>query len=177
MTAGSTPVRGPSGQPTVEAGTRAPAFRLASSDGTPRSLAELTAGGPALLVFLKTTCPTCGMALPVYGELARRYGDAVPVVAVSQDPMLVTVPWLADHDFRGLALDDTADGYAVSRAFGIQSVPTGVLVDRDAVVSEVVVGWQRAAMNALAARLGQITQRSAEPVSTPDDGRPPEKPG
>lgn len=176
MTPGSA-ARPGRGGPTVAPGDRAPAFRLPASDGTPRSLADLSTGEPTLLVFFKTTCPTCKMALPVYGEMALRYGDALPVVAVSQDPMLVTVPWLASHGFGGLALDDTSDRYAVSGAFGIRSVPTGVLVDREGVVSQVVVGWDRAAMNSLAAHLGALTGRSAQPVSTPADGRPPQKPG
>ena len=161
----------------IKVGTKAPAFTLAASDGEPRSLHDLTADAPALLVFFKTTCPTCRMAMPVYGELVRRYGDATYVVAVSQDPLLKARAWLAEQGFEGLALDDTPDRYAVSRAFGVATVPTAVLVDADGKVVDVVEGWHRDGANRLAARLGAVTRRSEDPVSTPADGRPPLKPG
>jgi thiol-disulfide isomerase/thioredoxin len=161
----------------VTVGAVAPTFRLPASDGDPRSLGDLLVDGPALLVFLKTTCPTSAVAMPVYGELARRYGDLVPVVAVSQDPMLVAVPWLTGHDFGGVALDDTSDRFAVSAAFGISTVPTAVLVDEAGVVADVVAGWDREAMNRLATTLAALTRRGGDPVSTPEDGRPPQKPG
>ena len=161
----------------IAVGTKAPAFRLAASDGEPRSLHDLVKLRPALLVFFKGSCPTCRMAMPVYGELVERYGDEVFVVAVSQDPLLEAQPWLAEQGFDGLALDDTADRYAASRAFGLASVPTAVLVDTTGEVADVVEGWNRDGANRLAARLGQITGRSTEPVSTPADGRPPQKPG
>ena len=161
----------------IEVGTKAPAFRLAASDGEPRSLHDLVKSAPALLVFFKTTCPTCVMAMPVYGEMVRRYGDEVFVVAVSQDPLLQAHAWLAEQGFGGLALDDTPDRSAVSRAFGIATVPTAVLVDQEGEVADVVEGWQREGANRLAARLGAITDRTADPVSTAADGRPPQKPG
>lgn len=162
---------------TIDVGTKAPAFKLPASDGHPRSLHDLVEGGPALLVFFKTSCPTCRLAMPVYGELARRYGDVVPVVAVSQDPLLKARPWLAEQGFEGVGLDDTPDRYAVSRAFGLAVVPTAVLVDGEGEVSDVVEGWQRDGVNRLAAGLGALTGRSTEPVSTATDGRPPRKPG
>ena len=49
-------------------GADAPRFRLVDGEGTPRSLNDLTAAGPALLVFFKTSCPTCRLALPVVAE-------------------------------------------------------------------------------------------------------------
>lgn len=161
----------------LDPGTVAPDFRLPGGDGEPHGLAELTAGGPALLLFFKCSCPTCRLAFPVYGELSRRYGDAVAVVAVSQDPVLKARPWLDDLGFAGPVLDDTADRYAVSRAFGIDAVPTMVLVDADRTVARVSQGWDRDGANAMAAALGGLTGRPGDPVSTEGDGRPVFKPG
>ena len=47
-----------------DAGSRAPDFRLAWLEGGETSLAEILAGGPALMVFFKITCPVTQMALP-----------------------------------------------------------------------------------------------------------------
>lgn len=162
---------------TVAVGTKAPTFNLPSSEAAPRSLTDLTADGPVLLVFFKTSCPTCVLGFPVYAELQRRYGDVVPVVAVSQDPLLATVPWLRGHGFEGIALDDSSGGYAVSAAYGIQVVPTLVLVDAEGKVAAVQEAWDRDGVNALGAGLDEHTGRVLGPVSTPQDGRPPFKPG
>ncbi len=158
-------------------GAEAPAFELPSSEGgAPRSLDDLTAAGPALLAFFKTGCPTCQVAIPVYAELERRYGDAVPVVAVSQDTLATTVPWLEGKGFAGVALDDASDGYAVSEAYAVSSVPTLVLVDAGTVMAT-SEAWDREQANDWARRLGERTGRDPSPVSREDDGRPAFKPG
>ncbi len=161
----------------LDPGTVAPDFRLPGGDGEPHGLGDLTAVGPALLIFFKCSCPTCRLAFPVYGELARRYGDAVPVVAVSQDPVVQARGWLDENGFPGLVLDDAAGHYATSRAFGIEAVPTMVLVDGERTVVRVSAGWDRDGVNDMAAALGRITGRSGDPVSTEADGRPVFKPG
>lgn len=160
----------------LPAGAVAPSFELPDGSGTPRSLDELTAAGPALLAFFKTGCPTCRLAFPVLGELERRYGDAVPVVAVSQTDLAATLPWLVEHGFAGPVLDDERGRFLVSAAYRVGSVPTLVLVDggRVAATSE---AWDRDRMNRWAADLGALTGRPAPPVSTEGDGRPAFKPG
>lgn len=161
----------------IETGTPAPDFRRPGSDGEPHGLGGLTAGGPALLIFFRSGCPTCEMAFPVYGEMARRYGDAAAVVAISQDPVLEAVPWLHERGFSGLALDDSADGYAVSVAYDVQTVPTLVLVAGDGAVSTVAEGWDRDRTNEVARAMADVTGRSRAPVSTEADGLPVFKPG
>jgi peroxiredoxin len=157
-------------------GAEAPAFELPSSDGVTRSLDDLTGAGSALLAFFKTGCPTCQLAFPVYAELERRYGDVVPVVAVSQDALAKTVPWLEDKGFAGVALDDQSDGYAVSEAYAVTTVPTLVLVDGDT-VADVSQGWDRDRVNQLARQLGERTGRDRSAVSSEGDGLPAFKPG
>ncbi|MBW3614891.1 MAG: TlpA family protein disulfide reductase [Actinobacteria bacterium] len=161
----------------LEPGMPAPDFRLPGSDGEPHGLSELTADGPALLIFFRTGCPTCRLAFPVYGELSRRYGDAAAVVGVSQDPVLQAAPWLRELGFPGPALDDCADGYAVSVAYDVQVVPTLVMVGPDATVTMVGEGWDRDIANGFARSLGDATGRSMAPVSTEGDGLPLFKPG
>ena len=165
----------------VAPGAAAPDFELPEGGGGRRSLAELAATGPVLLAFFKASCPTCQLAFPVYAELARRYGDAAPVVAVAQDPPAVARPWLDERGFAGPRLDDSA-GYRASDAYGVRSVPTLVLVEPDATVARVTVarveeGWDRDRTNALARELGERTGRRTDPVSTEGDGRPAFKPG
>lgn len=133
--------------------------------------------GPVLLIFFKGSCPTCQLAFPVYGELERRYGDALPIVAVCQDPPREAAKWLADRGFSGPALDDASGGYALSEAYGVESVPTLVLIGTDDHIEKVREGWDRARVNALARVIGERTGRSTAPVSTENDGLPAFKPG
>ena len=160
----------------LSAGAEAPDFTLPSDDGTDCSLADLTAKGPALLVFFKTSCPVCKMAFPVYSELQRRYGDEIPVVAVSQNPMDEAEPWLEDVDFNGPFLTDDEDDHATSNAYEITSVPTIVMVEDGKVVGA-SEGWDRERTNAWATELGERTGRDTSPVSVKTDGRPPWRPG
>lgn len=162
----------------IAAGSEAPDFTLPSSDGAPRALGDLTQADerPAVLVFFKTTCGTCKLSFPVFAELERRFRNASPVVAIAQDSMRAGRAWLDGLGFDGLMLSDEYAKYAASRAYGVQTVPTVVLVDKGT-VEMVAEAWSRDAINGIAARLAELTGREAEPVSTPADGLPPFKPG
>ncbi len=160
-------------------GSTAPDFEPPASGGSRRrlSLGDLTADGPALLAFFKTNCPTCKLSFPVWGELARRYGAGVTVAGVSQDPAGQARPWLDERGSAARVLDDS-DGYAVSGAFELQTVPTLVLVDSSGEVLAASHGWDRDRANAWDAELAERTGRpSPGPVSTVDDGLPPFRPG
>lgn len=160
----------------LAAGAEAPPFRLPGPDGRSHALDDLAGSRPALLAFFKTTCPTCRLAFPVYAELERRFGDAVPVVAVSQTSGPEARRWLDDLGFAGPVLDDESDDFAVSAAYGVASVPTLVLVDGGRVVAS-SEAWDRDRVNAWAVELGRRSGRPAPPVSTEGDGRPAFKPG
>lgn len=158
-------------------GATAPPFSLPGEDGNLRSLDDLTAAGPVVLAFFKTSCPVCTMEFPVLGELARRLGDALPVVAVSQDPLGSARAWLDERGFAGPVLDDSTGGFAASAAYGLQTVPTVVMVGGDGTVARVLQGWDRDRINELAAELGTLAGRDGSPLSTPEDGLPPFRPG
>lgn len=160
----------------LPAGADAPLFTLPDADGTPLRLGELARSGPVLLAFFKTSCPTCRVAMPVIAELERRYGDAVPVVAVTQSKMSDTRPWLDEAGFAGPVLDDEQGHFGVSRSYDVQVVPTLVLVEHGRAVA-ITEAWDRDGMNGWAADLGARTGRDTSPVSAEGDGRPVFKPG
>lgn len=160
----------------IEVGAAAPPFTLEGQAGTV-ALDDLRGDGPALLAFFKTTCGTCRLAFPVYGDLHRRYGDALPVLAVGQDPLDACRTFLDSHDYDGPVVEDPAPDYPASSAYGIEAVPTLVLVGADGQVQRVTQGWDREEINAWARLLGEHTGGPTDPLSTPEDGRPPFKPG
>ena len=161
----------------VQSGSAAPPFTLEGERG-PISLADLHAEGPALLLFFKVTCGTCKLAFPVYGELYRRYADRLPMLAIGQDPREACRDFLDEYDYPGPFAEDRGPDYDVSFSYDIQAVPTLVLIDKAGTVQRVTEGWDREEVNAWATLLAELAgDGAADPVSTPDDGRPPFKPG
>ncbi len=163
---------------TLAPGEVAPAFDLPALGGDRASvtLADLLVSGPTLLTFFKTSCPVCQLSFPVWGELARRYGQVVAVVALSQDPMAKARPWLDANGFEAPVLDDSAG--AASTAYRIETVPSLVLVGVDGLVSDASQGWDRQRANTWDLALAELTGiPSTGPVSDPADGLPAYRPG
>lgn len=159
---------------TLAPGSTAPTFELPALGGDREhiALADLTAAGPALLAFFKNTCPVCRLSFPVWGELAHRYGEGMAMVAVAQDPLTKARLWLEEVGFQAPVVDDS-DDFATSSAYGVDTVPTLVLVGADGQVLDVSEGWDRDRANEWDLALAELTGLpSAGPVSTPSDGLP-----
>ena len=114
----------------LEAGALAPAIHGLREDGE------------VLVVFFKITCPVCQLTLPFLNRIHR--AGTLPVYAISQDDaedsrqfnreLGLTLPTL---------LDTGRSGYPASNAFGISSVPTAFLIERDGRISRVIEGWSK----------------------------------
>ncbi len=103
----------------VKAGDRVAAFELHSVEGGVLTLDDLTAAGPAVLVFFRYAgCPVCNIALPYYEEaLAPKLRElGVSLTAVSPQ-----VPErLGEIKTRhGLSFNVASDGNALGRRFNI----------------------------------------------------------
>jgi peroxiredoxin len=134
-------------------GEAAPEFRLLTLEGEPRGLAELTAAGPALLVFFKVTCPTCQLALPYWDKIAQAGG--VRVVGIVQDN---AVKGKAFNQAFGVQMevlvDPGEDGYPASKAYGIQYVPTLFEVGAEGRVEWRGESFVKAELEAMGAKYG-----------------------
>ena len=134
-------------------GSRAPDFRLARLDGGEADLKELTAAGPALVVFFKVSCPVCQFTLPVLGRIHS--SGRLPVYAVSQNDAGDTRDFNRRH---GVALpsllDSEDDDFPVSNAYGISAVPTTFLIETDGTVSRVMEGWNKKDVEWFGAKAG-----------------------
>ena len=78
----------------------------------------------------------------------------------------------------GMTFSSTTDGppYPVSEAYGIEVVPTLVLVDAGT-VADVVVSWDRDGWNRVVRELAERSGEPFRPVSEPGDGLPAFRPG
>jgi len=138
-------------------------FQLPLLDGGEVGLPDLIADGPVLLAFFKVSCPVCQMTLPFLERI--RSSGSLPVFAISQNDAGDT---RAFHHRFGVALptllDSEEDGFAVSNAFGISSVPTLFLVEKDGSVARVIEGWSKAEIESLGALAGVKPFRANDSV-------------
>jgi peroxiredoxin len=135
------------------AGGKAPQFRLASVDGSTRSLQEILAGGPALLAFYKISCPVCQLTVPYLERLSA--SSALQVVGISQDDTKATRGFMQRFGLTFTTLLDLSDeDYPASNAYGITSVPTLFLIENDGVIGRSIAGFSKRDFEDLGVRAG-----------------------
>jgi peroxiredoxin len=129
---------------------------------------------PMTLFFYKVTCPVCQLAAPKVQGFEVGYPGHI--AGIGQDVPAKLAPFRDEHGmtFRGLADEPP---YDVSRAWGIQVVPTTILVDADGTVRDVVESWDRDGLNRLSSRMAELLGAEYTPISGPGDGLPVFRPG
>jgi peroxiredoxin len=147
----------------LDAGTRAPDFRLSRLEGGEASFAELAAGRPVLLVFFKVTCPVCQLTMPFLERLHA--SGALTICGISQNDAEDT------REFNGYfgvsfatLLDAEDEDFPASNAYGISSVPSMFRVEPDGVISRVIEGWNKKEMASLAEDAGVALFRPEDDV-------------
>jgi len=138
---------------TLGTGDSAPEVSLVDANGASRSLESLLSSGPVLLAFFKVTCPTCQLTLPLLGRLA---GAGMQIIPVSQDGPLATREFAEEYGLSVSPMFDRAeDGYPASNAFGLTTVPSIFLIERDRRIVWDLIGFHRKELETLAGRIGQ----------------------
>lgn len=151
----------------LSVGDKAPSFTLPAVDSG-EEVTDPWTEGPTVLAFFKVSCPVCKMVAPMLTKLAE---GGARVVAVGQDPPEAIAQYRESQGQRVPSVSEQAP-YEVSEAYGLEAVPTLFLVGPDGSIEQALPGWNRDTWNELAATLGL-----AEPLSTPDDGLRPFRPG
>ena len=147
----------------LDAGAPVPDVRLKLLSGGEATLREIATRAPALLVFFKISCPVCQLTLPFLERLNNT--GILPVYGISQNGARDTRDFNEDFGVTfPTLLDDEDEGFPASNAFGISSVPTLFLVERDGAISRVVEGWSKKEMEWLGARAGAAVFRQGDNV-------------
>lgn len=118
-----------------QAGEPAPAFAAMNSEGQNVELASY-AGKVTVLDFWATWCGPCRKAMPSVQALHERYED---------NPNVVVVGVHFDKNYRagnpadyfeknGYTFDLIPNGSAVSKAYGISSIPSFVVIDESGTI-------------------------------------------
>ncbi len=151
----------------LQAGDKAPSFTLpAVDDGV--EVTDPWTEGATVLSFFKASCPVCKMVAPM---LTKMVDAGVRVVVVGQDPPDTIKAFAEKEGQNVLSLTEPAP-YEVSESYGLEAVPTIFLIGQDGEIRQAIPGWNRDTWNGLAASAGMT-----EPLSTPDDGLRPFRPG
>lgn len=134
------------------------------------SLADLAAGGPALLFVWKGGCGACEAAAHTLPRLAAIPG--LRVAAISQDGPAEVRAFAGAHGWDRapvwLLLDP--EPWPASEALAVRATPTWILLGPGGLVEATAEGWSREEANALAARATALAGAPASPVSGPEDG-------
>ena len=121
-------------------GHPAPDFSLYTLDGREMRLSDYR-GHLVFLNFWATWCGPCKVEMPAMEKLYREFRTkGFAVVAVSSDPegAAVTRPY---RDALGLSFTIAHDPeMAVSRLYGVHSLPVTFLVNRDGIISHQIFG-------------------------------------
>lgn len=122
-------------------GNLAPDFTLSGIDGASYTLSDYTtgAGMPVVLNFWATWCPPCRIEMPHFARLSADYDGRVAVLGINQAESADLIREFATAN--GLAYPLLVDReMKVNNLFGVLNLPTTILIDKNGVVREVLVG-------------------------------------
>jgi peroxiredoxin len=162
----------------IVAGNLAPGFSLKSLDGKEYSLSTLLERGPVVVAFFKISCPVCQFTFPFLERLYKRYGDTgAAFLAISQDDARSTTRFAREYEVTFPVLIDDENGYVVSNAYGLTSVPTIFLIDTDGTVKVSCAGFDKKDLEDIAAELAERKKISLTSLFRSDEVVPANKPG
>lgn len=137
----------------IEAG--APVPEVDVYDGKGAAPLPVFFDGPALLVFFRAGCRRCEGALGLVAGIGR-ISRGLTVIGVSQETIEDTASLMADIGVRmPVVIDDRP--YRASAAFGMEAVPSLVLIEQDR-VTWTSDGCSRRDIDELAGRIAPWTK-------------------
>jgi thiol-disulfide isomerase/thioredoxin len=146
--------------PVVARGARAPSFPLPEIDG---GALEIPGTAPlTLLVFLKASCPTCRWTLPFVRGLHERAAglSVLPIASDSAEDARA----LSGELGPGIPVAVESEPWEVSAAYGLEVVPTLILVGESGRILLVSEGFVRDDFRAVAA---EAARTSGAPPADP----------
>ena len=145
----------------LEAGTLAPDFTLPTLEGNQVSLTQLLHRGPVVLAFFKDSCPVCQYAFPLYERMAHaNQGANVTVLGISQNSLSQASEFRNEYGVNfPIAIDDDANHYAVSNAYGLTNVPTLFYIAPSGEIEVSSVGWSKSEVDEINAKLAGFHHR------------------
>jgi peroxiredoxin len=145
----------------VEAGQKAPQFTLPSLDGGPQLSLAAYRGKVVYLDFWASWCPPCLTSLPLLDALRQEFpADDFQVLAVNlDDDPAKARRFLAKRPVGYPSATDPAG--ALPERFGLETMPTSYLIDRDGVVRHVHPGFRKSDIDGLRAKIRALVEKGS----------------
>ncbi len=142
-------------------GKLAPDFTLTTTDGNSVELQELLHHGPVVLSFFKVSCPVCQFAFPLYERMARAHKNSgATFLGISQNKPAEAKTFAREYGVTfPIAVDDDANHYAVSNAYGLTNVPTLFYIAPGGEIEVSSVGWSKADVDEVSKKLAALHQQ------------------
>lgn len=164
---------------TLVTGTIAPDFTLPALDGNAVSLRDLVRRGPVVLAFFKVDCPVCQYAFPLFERLAQANKNvAATILGISQNGRRDADAFRREYGVSfPIAIDDEANHYAVSNAYGLTNVPTLFYIAPSGQIEVSTVGWSRPEVEEVNAKLAALRQQKPSVLWRPGESVQEFRPG
>jgi peroxiredoxin len=147
--------------PAADVGQKAPDFKAPALDGKSRLSLSAYRGKVVYLDFWASWCPPCLTSLPQLEELRKQFpADQFQILAVNVDQ---------DPQKARKFLERTRIGYpsatdpkgSIPASFGIETMPTSFLIDRNGVIRYVHHGFRKGDTAPLRERIAQLIGATA----------------
>jgi len=147
-------------------GKLAPDFTLRSTEGYSVNLQELLKRGPLVLAFFKVSCPVCQYAFPLFERLAQAHKHTgATFLGVSQNGVPEAKAFALEYGVTfPIVIDDATNHYAVSNAYGLNTVPTLFYIAPDGEIEVSSVGWLKAEVEDVNSKPAAQRNKQAPPL-------------
>jgi len=152
--------------PALNSGVLAPDFTLTTTDGKTVQLQDFLQRGPVILAFFKVSCPVCQFAFPLYERLAQAHKNRkATFLGISQNSASEAKAFACEYGVTfPIALDNDANRYKVSNAYGLTNVPTLFYISPGGEIEVSSVGWSKSDVDTVNSKLAALEQQQANPL-------------
>ena len=144
--------------PALVTGKTAPDFTLRTSDGKSVYLQELLRRVPVVVAFFKISCPVCQYAFPFYERIAKAHKNSgASFLGICQNSVSDAKAFAGEYGVTfPIAIDNDANHYKVSNAYGLTNVPTLFYIAPDGEIEVSSVGWSKSDVDDVNRRLAEL---------------------
>ncbi|MGH9676730.1 MAG: peroxiredoxin family protein, partial [Candidatus Acidiferrum sp.] len=124
-------------------------------------------------------CPVCHFTFPFLERIYKRCGGGgATILGISQDDAESTKDFAREFGVTfPILLDQKANGYVASNAYGLTNVPTIVLIEPDGSAKVVCLGFDKKGLESIAVALAERKKIAATALFRLDETVPALKPG
>jgi thiol-disulfide isomerase/thioredoxin len=155
----------------AEQGALAPDFTLKTLDGEQELTLSDLRGGVVYIDFWASWCGPCRRAFPEVKSLYSDYGgNGFKVLAVSLDR--TTPPAIKFFDKQEVNFPGLHDaGGLIARKYGVQSIPTAIIVGPDGKIAKRMTGFDPRQLPAIRAAIEELIESTGSGEARERDAR------